>query len=51
VQVRIPLTDHLTEPNHTPVYWNLVKRVAPGFENQKTNLAAVGKGVWLGDTS
>jgi predicted metal-dependent hydrolase len=39
---------HLTEPNHNPDYWNLVERAMPRYENQKTNLAAVGKGVWLG---
>ena len=39
---------HLTEPNHDPAYWNLVERVMPGYENQKANLAAVGKVVWLG---
>jgi hypothetical protein len=48
---RVPLTDHLTEPNHTPDCWNLVERAMPGYENQKTNLAAVGKNVWLGDTA
>jgi predicted metal-dependent hydrolase len=44
---RIPLTDHLTEPDHNPDYWNLVERAMPGYEIQKTNLASVGKGIWL----
>jgi predicted metal-dependent hydrolase len=44
---RIPLTDHLTEPDHNPDYWNLVERAMPGYESQKTNLASVGKGIWL----
>lgn len=39
---------HLAGPNHTPEYWNLVERAMPGYENHKTNLAVIGKNVWLG---
>ena len=41
---------HLTEPNHTSAYWNLVERAMPGYEHDKANLAVVGKRVWLGAT-
>ena len=36
------------ETNHTPEFWSTVERLMPGYELQKTNLAAIGKNVWLG---
>ena len=36
------------ETNHTPEFWSTVERLMPGYELQKTNLAAVGKNVRLG---
>ena len=39
---------HLRETNHTPEFWSTVSRLLPGYELQKTNLAAIGKNVWLG---
>ena len=39
---------HLRETNHTPEFWSIVERLMPGYDLQKTNLAAIGKNVWLG---
>ena len=39
---------HLRETNHTPEFWSTVSRLMPGYELQKTNLAAIGKNIWLG---
>ena len=39
---------HLREANHTPEFWAIVARLMPGYEAQKTNLAAIGRNVWLG---
>lgn len=39
---------HLREANHTPEFWGLVGQLMPGYEYQKTNLASIGHGVWLG---
>ena len=39
---------HLRETNHTPEFWSIVERLMPGYGLQKTNLAAIGKNVWLG---
>ena len=36
------------KPNHTPEFWSIVERLMPGYDLQKTNLAAIGKNVWLG---
>ena len=39
---------HLREANHTPEFWSIVSHLMPGYESQKTNLASIGRGVWLG---
>ena len=39
---------HLREANHTPEFWSIVDRLMPGYETQKTTLAAIGKTIWLG---
>ena len=39
---------HLHHTNHTPQFWTTVGRLIPTYEDHKTNLAAVGKNVWLG---
>ena len=39
---------HLHETNHTPQFWTIVERLIPGYQTQKTTLAAVGKNIWLG---
>ena len=39
---------HLREVNHTPEFWFIVERLMPGYQTQKTTLAAIGKSVWLG---
>ena len=36
------------QTNHTPEFWASVGRLMPGYELQRTNLAAIGKSVWLG---
>ena len=40
---------HLHETNHTPEFWNIVSRLMPSYELQRTTLAAIGKNIWLGD--
>ena len=42
---------HLQETNHTPEFWATVSRLMPGYELHKTNLAAIGKNIWLGATA
>ena len=42
---------HLHEVNHTPEFWNTVSRLMPAYELHKTNLAAMGKNIWLGATA
>lgn len=42
---------HLRKPNHTPEYWSIVGQLMPGYETHKSNLAVIGKNVWLGATS
>ena len=42
---------HLREPNHTPEFWAVVSQLMPSFESQKSNLASIGHGVWLGHGS
>ena len=42
---------HLHETNHTPDYWSLVARLMPGYQTQKTTLAAIGKNIWLGSVA
>ena len=42
---------HLREANHTPEFWSIVARIMPNYEAQKTNLAAVGRNIWLGATA
>ncbi len=39
---------HLREANHTPEFWSIVSHLLPGYESQTTNLASIGRGVWLG---
>ena len=39
---------HLRELNHTPKFWSTVDRLMPGYETQRTTLAAAGKTIWLG---
>lgn len=39
---------HLDELNHTPEFWSIVDRLMPGYETQRTAVAAVGKNIWLG---
>lgn len=39
---------HLREANHTPEYWTIVSQLMPSYEFHKTNLASIGRGVWLG---
>lgn len=39
---------HLREANHTPEFWSIVDRLMPGYETQKSTLAAIGKTIWLG---
>ena len=39
---------HLRGTNHTPELWTIVSRLMPGYELHKTNLAAIGKNIWLG---
>ena len=39
---------HLRETNHTLEFWTTVGRLMPGYEQQKANLATIGKNVWLG---
>lgn len=39
---------HLVEPGHGPDFWTIVGRVMPDYETQRSNLAAIGKNVWLG---
>ncbi len=39
---------HLRETNHTAEFWSTVSRLMPGYELQRTNLAAIGKNIWLG---
>ena len=39
---------HLRERNHTPEFWSIVERLMPGYQTQKTTLAAIGKNIWLG---
>ena len=40
---------HLREANHTPEFWSIVSHLMPGYESQKTNLASIGRSVWLGE--
>lgn len=40
---------HLREANHTPDFWSIVSHLMPGYESQKSNLAFIGRGVWLGE--
>jgi len=42
---------HLREANHTPEFWAIVSQLMPGYESRKTNLAAIGRNVWLGAAS
>lgn len=42
---------HLREANHTPEFWTIVGHVMPAFETYRTNLASIGRGVWLGATA
>ena len=42
---------HLRETNHTPGFWATVSRLMPGYEHQRTALAAAGRTVWLGVTA
>ncbi|MCY3805883.1 MAG: SprT family zinc-dependent metalloprotease [bacterium] len=42
---------HLRETNHTPGFWATVSRLMPGYEYQRTALAAAGRTVWLGVTA
>ena len=42
---------HLREANHTPEFWSIVDRLMPGYETQKTTLAAIGKTIWLGSVN
>lgn len=42
---------HLQETNHTPAFWTTVSRLMPGYELHKTNLATIGKNIWLGATA
>lgn len=42
---------HLAEANHTPAFWAIVSRLMPSYELEKTMLASVGRGVWLGQVS
>ena len=39
---------HLRETNHTPEFWATLGRLMPGYDLQKTNLATIGKNIWLG---
>ena len=39
---------HLREANHTPEFWAIISHVMPGYKSPKTNLASIGRGVWLG---
>lgn len=39
---------HLREANHTPEFWSIVDRLMPGYETQRSTLAAIGKTIWLG---
>jgi predicted metal-dependent hydrolase len=39
---------HLREANHTPAFWSVVGQLMPGYEAHKSNLAVIGKNVWLG---
>ena len=41
---------HLCEANHTPEFWSIVSQLMPGYEAQKTNLAALGRNIWLGSS-
>ena len=40
---------HIRERNHTPKFWYIVERLMPGYQTQKTTLAAIGKNIWLGE--
>lgn len=40
---------HLRVDNHGPQFWSLVGQLMPGYEAQKSNLAAMGRDVWLGE--
>jgi predicted metal-dependent hydrolase len=40
---------HLREANHTPEFWSIVSLLMPGYESQKTSLASICRGVWLGE--
>lgn len=42
---------HLREANHTPEFWSIVSQIMPSFESQKTNLASIGRNIWLGEMS
>lgn len=39
---------HLREPHHGPLFWQLLGRVLPDFEDRKNELARVGAGLWIG---
>ena len=39
---------HLRQLNHTPKFWSTVDLLMPGYETQRTTLAAAGKNIWLG---
>jgi predicted metal-dependent hydrolase len=42
---------HIEEPNHTKSFWRHVERAMPAFEQAKQELARVGSGLWLGETT
>jgi len=39
---------HLREPHHGPVFWQLLARVQPDYEDRKNELGRVGSTIWLG---
>ncbi|MDR7300991.1 M48 family metallopeptidase [Haloactinomyces albus] len=39
---------HVSEPNHTPRFWEIVARTMPDYETRKQRLAHLGSQLWLG---
>jgi predicted metal-dependent hydrolase len=42
---------HLREPHHGPVFWQLLGRVMPYYDQRKQELAQRGAGLWFGAAS
>lgn len=40
---------HITQPQHTSVFWATVERAMPDYERRKEDLTAAGARLWLGD--